>query len=79
MDPTFLVLTNSRLVGTVGMIVAIPGPVLKDKFQSWMEKQDASLQKWIVVGQGILMMLLFAMCTVSLIGSAARPSMYAGF
>ena len=79
LDPTFLVLTNSLLVGTVGMIVAIPRPVLKDKFQSWMEKQDASLQKWIVVGQGILMMLLFAMCTVSLIGSAARPSMYAGF
>ena len=79
LEPTFLVLRNSILVLCIGTIVSIPGPVLKDKLKLWFSNRPVALQKVLTVGQFLVILVLIGMCTVSLIGSAARPSMYAGF
>ena len=78
-EPTLLVLRNSSLLCILSIFVSVPGPVLKDKFRARVKKLSPTGQRLVAVSQGICVVLLLILCTVSLIGAEAKPSMYAGF
>ncbi len=79
LEPTFLVLRNSILVVSFGTIASVVGPLWKERIRLWVGARSVTVQKVVAVGQFLLIILLLGLCTVSLIGTAARPSMYAGF
>lgn len=79
MEPTFLVLRNSLPLFAVSIFCAIIGPVWIGKWKSRGENRSNISQRLIVIVQGVLILLLLAVCTVSIIGNGARPSMYANF
>lgn len=78
-EPTLLVLYNSGSLVIVGLIFSVFGPVWKDSLQLRVENTSTSTHKLIVLGQGVLICILLVLCTVSLMGTAAKPSMYGGF
>lgn len=78
-EPTVLVLYNSGLLIVTGVIISVFGPIWKDKMKIWADNCCQSNQKWIVFGQSLLICVLLILCTLSLMGAAARPSMYGTF
>ncbi len=79
LEPTLVVIRNSLPVLLLGLALVIMGPLLRGKLSFRFGKQSGISEKilapvLLICGIGILVL-----CTVALIGSGARPSMYAGF
>ena len=79
LEPTFLVLRNSSLLFVVGIFVSVLLPVWKDRQKAASKKHSAAMVRLSVLLLGFVILLLLGLCTVSIIGSGAKPSMYAGF
>lgn len=79
LQPTLLVFRNSAIVLAIGFLVSVPGPLWKFRLRTWYDNRSDAVRRLLVIGQWVLVVLLLALCTVSLIGTSARPSMYAGF
>lgn len=79
LEPTILVLYNSAPLLITGLVLSVFGPVWKDRLKVRGDKASGTTEKWVAVGQGILICVLLVLCTVSLMSGAAKPSMYGGF
>lgn len=79
LEPTVLLLSNSGLLLGLGLILSVFGPVLKDWLKIRADKASAQVQKALVFGQVLVIILIFVLCTVSLAGMSAKPSMYGSF
>jgi alginate O-acetyltransferase complex protein AlgI len=77
--PTLVVLQSSLPLLILSAVLAIPGPVWNKQMDNKLRKSSLRTRKTVVVVQGVLILCLLVLCTVSLIGETARPSMYAGF
>lgn len=79
LEPTLVVVGNSIPLLLLAIVLSIPGPVWKDRFRASLCGASTGTQKIAVVFQGVLALLILVLCTMSLLGATARPSMYAGF
>ncbi len=78
-EPTLLVLRNSLPLLVLGILLAIPGPVWTKKLRLRSKRRTLTVQKYHVLLQTLLLIGILALCTAALMGTASKPSMYAGF
>ena len=78
-EPTLVVLGNSLPLLLLGVLLAVGGPWLRHKMSLRFRKQSYIPERVTATVLLIFALMIFTLCTVSLVGSAARPSMYAGF
>ena len=79
LEPTLIVLGNSLPLLLLGMFLSVGGPWLRHKISLRLERQSCTAEKVTAPLLLICALMVLALCTVSLVGAAARPSMYAGF
>ena len=79
LGPTLLVIRNNLPLLLVGILLAVPGPIWAERFRNWNRTLSLPGRKTVTVAQTFFLILIFALCTVVLLGTAAKPSMYAGF
>ncbi len=79
LEPTFVVIRNSLPLLLVGLMLAIPGPVWTEKLRLWNGTLSPVGRRTVVLSQTLLLILILGLCTVMLMGTSAKPSMYAGF
>jgi alginate O-acetyltransferase complex protein AlgI len=79
LGPTLLVIRNNLPLLLVGILLAVPGPIWAERFRNWNRTLSLPGRKTVAVAQTFFLILIFALCTVVLLGTAAKPSMYAGF
>ncbi len=79
LEPTLLVLRNSILLLSMGLVISVFYPVWKENYKGRLINPSLGFRKAAVVTLGLLMVVLLGLCTASIIGNGARPSMYAGF
>ena len=77
--PTLLVIRNSLPLLLLGFLLAIPGPIWTEKLRHWSEGRSPAAQRCYVLLQTLLLIVVLALCTAVLMGTASKPSMYAGF
>lgn len=79
LEPTLLVIRNSLPLLLVGILLAVPGPIWTERIRNWNGTLSPSGRKTVAIAQTLLLVLILAFSTVVLLGTAAKPSMYAGF
>ena len=79
LEPTLVVLRNSMPLLALGVLFSIPGPVWMEKLRCRKKAETVNTCKAFVLMQTLLLILILGLCTVVLMGTAAKPSMYAGF
>ncbi len=79
LEPTVLVICNSLPLLLLGIFLAVAGPVITEKLRLRIRGQSPGMRKAYAFLQALLLIVILALCTMSLMGTAAKPSMYAGF
>lgn len=78
-EPALLVISNRLPLLLLGFLLAIPAPRWKEKLQLWGAGLCLRRKKWYVFTQLLLLIAVLVLCTAVLMGTASKPSMYAGF